>query len=159
MTGAPSLSCFCTLFCSVLCIVTISNLLYLYWHLASHILHHQFFLFFTTAKKMEKWECFQRSRAVPTLWEEREREQALPTQPLVWCPALGLRLRSLTPRRRSSVQTVSFSESYPKVFNYLASFIEGGNPSVTTLGHTKDNHSPEQSFYQLCRGMYTSIQN
>ena len=103
---------------------------------------------------MEKWECFQRSRAVPTLWEEREREQVLPTQPPGWCPALGLRLRSSTPRGRSSVQTVSVSESYPKVFNYLASFIEGGNPSVTTLGHTKDNHSPEwRSSYQLCRGI------
>ena len=109
-------------------------------------------------KKREKWECFQRSRAVPTLWEEREREQVLPTQPPGWCPALGLRLRSSTPRGRSSVQTVSFFESYPKVFNYLASFIEGGNPSVTTLGHTKDNHSPEQCFFSTLQ-RYTKLYN
>ena len=148
MTGAPSLLCF-----STLCVLWLFQTCCIFTDISPRI-------FFTInsfcslrLQKMEKWECFQRSRAVPTLWEEREREQVLPTQPPGWCPALGLRLRSSTPRGRSSVQTVSFSESYPKVFNNLASFIEGGNPSVTTLGHTKDNHSPEQSFYQLCRGI------
>ena len=137
-----------------LCIVTISNLLYLYWHLASHILHHQLFLFFTTAKN-RKVRVFSKITSGANLMG-RERTWASfanAASGVMSSPGIAPAFIN-TSRKELSPNSVIFWEllkSFWKVFNYLASFIEGGNPSVTTLSHTKDNHSPEHFFYQLCR--------